>query len=166
MADTTVLFVGEDHCHRIPVMESKGIRVARSACSVAGVRAALAQGDWFSAVTFHNDLFAPPEPVVVAAREIISAPLVLFRNEVVDCNERPFDLVIPVPTSPEVWSRSLAQVIEASRRLRERSEQLRQDCVDLRECSLRLREATALNCTNSFDYDALFRVGDGMREDD
>ena len=141
MADTTVLFVGEDLCHRIPVMESKGIRVARSACSVADVRAALVKGDWISVVTFHNDLFPPPEPVVLAAREISSAPLVLFRNPVVDCDEREFDVVIPVPVSPDIWSKTLTEAIEESHRLRERSERLRQDCVDLRGFSQRLLES-------------------------
>lgn len=161
MDAATILYVGDDFCHRIPVMESRGIYVVRTACSVEGVRSSLAKSDGFSAVTFHNDRFPPAEPVVSAAREIFAAPLVLFRNPAVDCNERAFDLIIPVPMSPEVWSKCLSEAIEGSRRLREYSQQLRNDCVDLQERSRRLFEMAAKNCARRFDYDALFRtIGD------
>lgn len=155
-AAATILYVGDDFCHRIPVMEMRGIHVVRSECSVGEVRRSLAAGDGFSAVTFHNDLFAPAESVISAAREICSAPLVLFRNPSIDCNERVFDFVIPVPTPPEIWSNDLTEAIQESRRLQEYTQQLHKDCADAREWSEKLREMTAQNRARTFDYNAFF----------
>jgi hypothetical protein len=167
MTNATILYVGDDLCHRIPVMATKGNRVVRSACSVAAVRAALAKGDGFSAVTFHNDLSAPPEAVVSTAREMCSAPLILFRNPTVNCDEQAFDLVIPVPMPVDVWTTALAEVIEETRKIRERSRKLRRARADAREWSRDLREMSAGNRVSSFDCDLVFRAGaDGAGKDD
>jgi hypothetical protein len=160
MAAATILYVGDDICHRIPVMESNGILVFRSECTVGGLRTSFAKGDLFSAITFHNDIAAPSDKVVSAARELCRAPLVLFRNYSIDCDDAAFDLVIPVPALPEVWSKTLAQAIRDSRKTHQYSRQLRADCVSVRERSRSLREIAARNQGSPVDYDALFRGDD------
>jgi len=160
MAAAAVLYVGDDVCHRIPVMESAGIVVLRAECSIAGVRRSLARAKLLSAVTFHNDLFPPARAVVSTAREFSRAPLILFRNPFVECDDRLFDLVLPVG-SPAVWSKSLAQTLEESRRICEASRQLRQDCEAARDWSQVLREVSKRNRICPIDEDTIFRPDEG-----
>lgn len=157
MPGATVLYVGDDICHRIPVMESNGILVFRSECSVGGLRTSLAKGDLFSAVTFHNDIVAPASKVVSIARELCHAPLVLFRNYSIDCDETAFDLVIPVPMPPEVWTKSIAAAIGEARKIHQYSRDPRADCESVREKSRSLRKASLRNRVSPVDYNALFR---------
>lgn len=165
MAAAPILYVGDDICHRIPVMQMSGIVVVRSECSVDGVRASFGRGNAFSAVTFHNDFFPPEGAVVTTARELSRGPLILFKNPAVDCEDWLFDLVISVPAPPDIWSRSLEQAIEEAHKVHERSRQLRQDCADAREFSRRLRERSSLSRVRPVDYDALFRgEADGVVE--
>jgi hypothetical protein len=165
MVTATILYVGDDLCHRVPVMETNGMCVVRSACSVAAVRAALAKGDGLSAVTFHNDLFAPPEAVVSTAREMCKAPLILFESPAVDCDEQAFDFVIPA-MPPDVWTEALAEAIEQARRDQDRSRRLRRKRADAREWSRSLSENSALDRMSSFDRDAGFRAGADRTEKD
>jgi hypothetical protein len=166
MVTATILYVGDDLCHRVPVMETNGMRVVCSACSVAAVRAALAKCEGFSAVTFHNDLFAPRDAVVSTARKMCKAPLILFRNPAVDCDEQAFDFVIPVPMEPDVWTDALAEAIVETRRVQDRSRRLRRERADAREWSRSVREMSARGRTSSFDRDAGFRAGaDGTEKD-
>ena len=157
MAAGPILYVGDDICHRIPVMEMSGIVVVRSDCSVGGVRASLAKGGQFSAVTFHNDVFPPQEKVVTTAREHSRAALVLFKNAAVECEDWLFDLVIAVPAPPDVWSRWLGQAIADARKVHEHSRQLRQDCADGRDLSRSLSELLNQGLVSAADYDALFQ---------
>lgn len=166
MAAAAVLHVGDDFCHRIPVLERNGVLVLRTECSVVGVRGSFAKGDLFSAVTFHNDVLPPLGAVVSTVRELSRAPLILFRNPTVDCDERPFDLVIDVDgTPPAVWSKTLREAIEESRKLREKSQQLCQDCAALGKVFQELRETISRNLVSPVDYDALFRR-EGTKADD
>lgn len=152
-----ILYVGDDICHRVAVMESAGITVLRTECSVSGVRSSFASGRIFSAVTFHNDLVPPRESVVTTARELSRTPLILFKNPGIDCEDWLFDLIISVPTPPEVWSKSLQQAIKDARSVQEYSRQLRQECADARNVSRNLQEMAIRNRLNPVDYDALFR---------
>jgi hypothetical protein len=128
MASATVLNLGDDLCYRIPLMERAGLHAVRAECSVSAVRKIFEQGDPFSAVVFHVDFTSGLVPIVAATRILSTAPLILFQNSFVDCDERLFDLVVRVQTPPDVWLKSLEDLIEGSRRLRQKSEQLRQDC--------------------------------------
>ncbi|HEX5282579.1 MAG TPA: hypothetical protein VFW30_00535 [Bryocella sp.] len=116
----TVLHVGDDICHRIPVMELSGIVVRRCDCSVDSLRALLKEEDSISAVAFNNDIASPADAVVSTARELCDAPLILFENGSVECDDERFDVVIEVPTAPSVWADTLRRTIEGSRGLRER----------------------------------------------
>lgn len=159
MAAARILYVGDDICHRIPVMESHGVVVLRSAPSVAGVRSLLADGDALSGVAFQNDVCPPPSAVVSTARELSRAPLILLKNPMVECDERAFDIVIAVDgTAPAVWSKTLIQAVEEARRLREYSRQLRQDCAAARDLSKSFREMSMRNRIDPVDYEALFRT--------
>ena len=165
MAAAPILYVGDDSCHRIPVIERNGMVVLRSSCSVDGVRAFLANNGRFSAVTFHNDLVAPAGAIVSVARSLCRGPLVLFENSSVECDDRLFDVVIQVPTPPDVWTKILRESIKQAFEIREFSRQLRAECADLREVSRSLREMSARNRISPVDYDGLFRAeGDGMPE--
>ena len=115
MAAATILHVGDDICHRIPVMEKNGLVVVRVECSVGGVRSSFVNGDIYSAVTFHNDTVPLQDDVIAAARELSHAPLVLFENTSTEHDEEFFDLVIPALTSPMVWSKTVRQAISESR---------------------------------------------------
>jgi hypothetical protein len=158
MVSATILHVGDDHCHRVPVMERNGLAVLCTECSVGGVRTSLAKSGIFSAVTFHNDLLPPAEAVVSTARELCRVPLILFMNPAVECDDGAFDVVIPVPSSPDVWAKSLREAIQQARELRDLSRQLRQDCAVLRDASRNLREASMRNRSSTLvDYNALFR---------
>lgn len=143
MAPASILHVGDDECFRIPVMEKAGLIVIPAECSVDAIRSALAQNRIFSVITFHNNSEPPADIVVSTTRTLSTAPLLLFENPSVRCNERLFDRVIPAQTSPSDWLKSLQEAIEESRNLREESEQLRQESLILRSECERLRIAFA-----------------------
>lgn len=132
MAAATILFVGDDHCHRVPVMETNGMRVVRSACSVEAVRAALAKGAAFRLSRFIT-IPLRRQAVVSTARELCKAPLILFKNPAVDCEERAFDFEITVPMSPDVLTRALAEAIEEARKSMERERKPKRERADARE---------------------------------
>jgi hypothetical protein len=159
MAAGAILYVGEDICHRIPVMERAGIVVLQSECSIDRVRQVLAKSNNFAAVTFHNDLVAPASEVVTTVRELSRAPLILFRNPLVDCDDWLFDLVISVPTPPEVWASSLGTAIREEHHLRERSQKLPQDCATLRDVARSLRGTSVRNHIGPINYDSFFLDG-------
>jgi hypothetical protein len=138
MATASILHVGEDVVHRILVMESAGLVVRRSACSVDSVREAL-QGPRISAVAFSPREQSPIPPVVQATRLLTRAPLILFRDPRVAIEESYFDLVITPPTSPATWLKSLKAAIEDARCTRALSQQLRQDSAAARANTRRLR---------------------------
>jgi len=165
MAAATVLYVGDDFCHRIPVMESTGIVVLHAECSVGGVRKLLVKDERLSAVTFHNDLFPPPIEVVSTARELARAPLILLRNPAIECDEKAFDAVIDVDFSPTIWTKSFEQAIAEAHRIQKLSRQLQRECEAVREACRGLREISARNCKSPVDYDALFRAEGNEPED-
>jgi hypothetical protein len=154
---TTVLHVGDDPCHRIPVMEQRGLSVVQSECSVGGLQHVFTGGMTFSALTFHNETYTPADAVVSTARTLSTAPFVLFHNPFVRCDQSVFDLVIPVHTSPVAWLKSLEQAIQEAKQLRKMSLQLRQDCADVRAISRKLQIAANRNKAKNIDVDALWR---------
>jgi hypothetical protein len=141
VAAAALLHVGEDTCHRIPVMEASGLFVMRAECSIGSIRGALKSGRQFSIVTFHNDVVPPPIEAVTEARSVTAAALVLFENPSVACNERDFDLVISAHTPPEIWLQSLRMTIQNSRRICDKSRQLRVECEEVCATARELRAA-------------------------
>lgn len=158
MAGGAILYVGDDVHRRVSVMKSAGITVLRSKCSIGGVRRSLTKGDVISAITFHNDIVPPEEEVVLTAREFSRAPLILFRNPLVDCDERLFDMVMPM-ASVEVWAKSLQTAVKESRELHEYSRGLREDSAAVRYWSQTLRETSKRICKRPIDADVIFRPG-------
>lgn len=139
MAAASILHVGDDLCHRIPVMEYAGLFVVRSECSVGAIQHALVQDPKFSAITFHNGVYCPADVVVSTARTLSPAPLVLFEDATVDCDERLFDLVISPCTPPAVWLNSLREAILDAQNLAQSLIKLRRDCRAVHDESLKLR---------------------------
>jgi len=115
----SVLFVGEDLCRRIPLMENGGITVHQSERSAAAVAAALNENCGFAAITFEHDTFPLPQGIVPTARRHSAAPFVLFDNPNIICygrdhTEDDFDLIIPALTPPFAWLKTLQAVIKES----------------------------------------------------
>ena len=156
MATATVLHVGDDLCHRIPVMELAGLTVLRTECSVAALEDLFAEGKTFSGIAFHNEIATPLPPLVSTARTFSNAPLVLFQNSLLECDEYLFDLVIPVHTPPTAWLKSLEEAIREGRNLRAESQQLREDCANVRSISRELQRTSSRNRESPIDCDALW----------
>lgn len=131
MATARILHVGDDTCHRIPVMERAGLEVCRTPCSVDGVRGALAVNENFSALTFHVDVDPIPCGVITVAR-LLRSPIVLFESPGVEYDSQSFDLIIPTQTPPLTWLQSLQAVIRRSQELRTSSRKLRDDSAAVR----------------------------------
>jgi hypothetical protein len=145
MATATILYVGDDICHRIAVMERSGFTVLRSERSTSGVREAFAAVKAFSAITFHNVLDPPMLDVVSTTRALSAAPVVLFEDPFTKCDEHVLDLVVPAHTAPSAWLKSLQELIEQSRKLREISMQIREDSAATRAKTRSLRAMSARN---------------------
>lgn len=156
MATAALLYVGDDFFHRIPVMEKAGLAVVSSEDSISTIQTALGNGIAFSAITFHCDFFLIPPEIVQTARTHSASPLVLFSNPLLNCDESEFDLVIPAMTPPTLWIQKLRELIQASILLRERSVQLRQDCLETRFHSEALRLESGRLCQHPIDADALW----------
>lgn len=165
MTTNTILHVGEDFCQRIPVMETAGLIVLQSEMSTPAIHSVFGRGETFSAVVFHSDIVAPPEPTVHETRTLCEAPLVLFQNPAVVCEETDFNLVIPSLTPPAIWLQKLLEVIEASRELRDSSAQLRQDCSAIRSQSMRLRVESARKRKCPIDPEAIWNGENGGSAD-
>lgn len=157
MAAAALLHVGEDICHRIPVMEASGLFVVRTGCSSSGIRDACSDGRQFSVITFHNDVMPPPIEAVTEARRLTTAALVLFENPSVSWDERAFDVIITAHTPPEIWLQSLLRTIENAQRICEVSRKLRNDCEEVRATTRELRAAAAQNRIVAFDSMAMWR---------
>ena len=153
----TVLNVGDDLCYRIPVMEHAGLCVVRSRCSVTAVQRALTPGSSFSGIVFHTEIDAAVQAAASAARQLSTAPLILFQNSSARRDERLFDLVIPAQTPPVVWLKSLQDAISEARDLCEKHQKLCQDFANLRSTSAELRRKAAGNRDHHIDIDALWR---------
>ena len=131
MLTAPILYVGDDICRRIPVIERYGARVRRTPCSVSELREALSDGVSYAAVAFHEDT-APIPPDVLAIAAPYPAPLVLFENGSILYDPSCFDLIIPTLTPPGLWLRSIQEVINDSRKLRAESQALRRDSAAVR----------------------------------
>ncbi|HTZ57175.1 MAG TPA: hypothetical protein VMB49_03720 [Acidobacteriaceae bacterium] len=145
IAAATILHVGDDICHRIPVMKKSGFAVLRSDCSAGGIRDAFARKIPFSVVTFHNALSAPSPSLVSTARSLTAAPFALFANPFVDFDQELFELVIFAYTRPEIWVEALRSTIEEAHRIRSLSRQLRADSAALRATARALCDAALSN---------------------
>lgn len=126
-------------------------------CSVKALQTVFAAGQAFSGIAFHSEPTRHFGTVVETAHHLSTAPLILFRSSLTDCDERLFDLIVPVQTPPDIWLKSLLETIGKSRRLREASERLRQECMDLRAESDKLKRISARHCESSIDHNAFWR---------
>lgn len=157
MATAPILHVGEDLCQRILVLEKAGFSVLKAEDSIPAIRKTFAGGDTFSAIILQSDFSLLPVEIVRTTRTLSAAPLVLFSNPAIYCDEGEFDLVIPTLTPPSLWIEKLREVIDASMRLRERSVQLRQECEETRtKLEALCAESRRLSVTR-IDADAIWR---------
>jgi hypothetical protein len=156
MATANILYVGTNICHRIPIMESAGLTVCQSEDSIPAIRNAFAHGESFSVITFHTDVSALPWGVVSVTRTLSVAPLVLFENPYIYCEKSNFDLVVPAFSSPSCWLKKLHDVIEASRKLQEYSQQLLQDYARVKSTFLETSAESAHVRVNPLDLEAIW----------
>jgi hypothetical protein len=138
MTISTVIHVGDDFCMRIPVLENTGLRVLRSRCTAGEFRTVVDQADTLAAITLSDERGDLRETllesgVIETARELCTAPLILFHNPNCMCDESSFDLVIPTLTSPTVWLPNILEAINISRQIRGSSRQLCEESEAVRE---------------------------------
>lgn len=156
MATTAILHVGDDTCHRIPVMERAGFVVRLTHCSASALTEAFAREIAVEAITFQNDSEPLPVAVVTTARMLSDAPFVLLQNPVFDYDEKSFDLIVPNLTSPSTWLKQLQETIAEARKLRAFSQQLCRECADVRAVTRTLRDRAARNRLRPFDPDTIW----------
>ena len=141
MGTEKILYVGQDICRRIPVMESAGFTVIQSQNSASEIHSQLIKIN-FSAIAFQCNSYPPQDEMIRATRELSVAPLVLFENPDFQCDESQFDLVIPSLIQPSYWLKALSDVIEEYRQLCEWSRQVRATSENVRSESRELRAAS------------------------
>jgi hypothetical protein len=146
-----VLYVGEDLCRHIPIMECDGHAVSRSERSAVAVLTVLRENPPFDAITFEHHTQPLPGGMVPAVRQHSASPLVLFENPYIaqlygfDHDDDAFDLIIPSLTPPLIWLKTLNALIEECRELRDASMKLRQKTAATRsETDALLRSSKAL----------------------
>jgi hypothetical protein len=142
---------------RIPVLEHAGLRVCRSGCTEQEFRRVLEETDPLGAVILSNDEQLLQSGVISTARALCTAPLIYFRDPVCFCDASDVDLIVPTLTSPSMWLPNVLEAIEVSRRIRESSRQLREDCQSVR-AKVRREVARAIHeRSRSIDLDAIWR---------
>lgn len=156
MATARILHVGDDTCHRIPVMERAGLEVCRTICSVDGVRGALAGNENFSALAFHVDVDPIPNGVLTVAR-LWRSPLVLFESPGVEYDPQSFDLIIPTQTPPLTWLQCLQAVVRSSQELRTSSRKLRDDSAAVRSDFRAICATIHRHMVSPIDVDSIWR---------
>jgi len=109
-----ILFVGEDMCARIEVLEHTGYRVANCACETDAIRDALV-GNRFDAVIFQCMPEPPSVPLLSTCRTFSSAPFVLFADRNSPFHVRDYDAVVPNLCNPREWLSDLEAVIATHR---------------------------------------------------
>jgi hypothetical protein len=154
---STVLHVGNDICYRIPLMEQRGLIAKRIGFSVRALEAALGQNQTYSGIAFHYEAPSPLRVLAEAARSLSNAPRILFLNSLIEYDEKLFDLVIPVQTSPVLWLRSLEETIKEACGRCDASKKLRQECANVRSVSRELRRISGRNRARYVQDDALRR---------
>lgn len=105
-----ILFVGEDICARIEVLEHTGYRVSNCACDTEAVRGALA-GKRFDAVVFQCTPEPPSQLLLETCRALSNVPFVLFADRNSPFVARDFDAVVPNLCNPREWLSDLEGVI-------------------------------------------------------
>lgn len=126
-----VIHVGADSCHRLPVLESAGYEVD-TCISVPELREALTSPRQIDAVLISEGTEGAHPEAVQVARSHCSAPIVLFRETQLNFAESPFDLVVPILISPQVWLEDIAALIARCRALRADTQALCQKSAELR----------------------------------
>lgn len=126
-----VIHVGTDICHRLPVLERAGYQVD-TCISVPELRLALTSIRQLDAVLISEGSEGAHPDAVSLARTYSSAPIVLFRETQLSFAESPFDLVVPILISPQVWLEDIAALIARCRALRADSRALCDKSAELR----------------------------------
>lgn len=157
MLTAPILYVGEDLCCRIPVIERYGARVRRVPCSARELRVALADTIEYSAVAFNEDLASIPHDVIAVACSYPS-PLVLFENPCISYDPACFDLIIPTLTPPALWLRTLQETINESRKLHAQSRALLLDVAAVRAETRVQRSRMHRLIGSPIDIDKLWRL--------
>lgn len=109
-----ILYVGDDICARVNVLEHVGYTVATCDCETASLREALTSSS-FDAVLFQCIPEPPGQQLLDLCRALSGAPLVIFADYQLSFNLRDFDAVVPVLSNPRVWLREIAAAIALHR---------------------------------------------------
>lgn len=107
-----ILFVGDDPCARVDVLEHVGYKVARCACDAEALGEAL--GHPVDAVLFQCTPEPPPASVLSTCRALTKAPVLLFADHNACFNPRDFDVIVPNLCNPRDWLSELGGMIARS----------------------------------------------------
>lgn len=136
-----VIHVGTDSCHRLPVLESAGYEVD-TCISVPELRIALTSVKQLDAVLISEGAEGAHSDAVSVARSHSTAPIVLFRETQLSFAESPFDLVVPILISPQVWLEDIAALIARCRALRANAQALCDQSAELQRQSRAVRASS------------------------
>ena len=127
MATARILQFGEDTCHRSSVLEGAGYAVDRCH-TITEFRSLLSSPKPPDAVVITEEEGAATLEAIAAET---SLPVILFAEAEDTYPDSAFDLVIPVLTSPANWLAKIRETIEHSRVLRDESERLCNQAIQL-----------------------------------
>ncbi len=136
-----LVHIGEDDCHRLPVLQRAGYSVSQCA-SVLQFRAAVNASPEVGAILVSDTVLDGGTEVLAMARALTPAPLILFQNPTRTWVPRTFDLVIDTLMPPGEWLRELDSVIDRSREMQEETARLIVESVQLRQESADVRESS------------------------
>lgn len=114
MTSGHILFVGQDVCARVRVLEHMGYSVATCPCEADALRQALAAGD-VDAVLFQCTPEPPSGMLLGTCRLLTSVPIVLFADRTSQFRLHDYDAVVPNLCDPQEWVSKIGKVIAAHR---------------------------------------------------
>lgn len=138
----TIIHVGRDMCHRLPVLESAGYKV-ETCTSIIELGRALNAMPQLDAVLISEGIRGANPETVSMVRSRSSAPVILFRESQLSFSESAFDLVVPVLVPPQTWLAEIAAVIARCRSLRAETQGLGKKSALKRESRLARAKSSA-----------------------
>lgn len=105
-----VIHFGLDDCYRVPVLVSAGFEV-KEATSLGELSVDLRGSEPLDAVLVCEDSGNLAEQAAEMVRQVMPAPVILFRRSQRCIDERKFDRVYTCSTPPPVWLSETAALI-------------------------------------------------------
>lgn len=144
-----ILHLGSDDCLRVPVLRCAGYAID-DCCSLRQLQTALQIPVQAEVVVLTEIEDGVPNKALSMVRAHSTAPVVLFPGRAALFDESDFDLIVPPLTPPETWLTEIAALIQESRAIHMRSQQLAQQSPMLREAPVAARKRFRLEQERSW----------------